>query len=85
MIASDIWRRMPFPVRSLMKLFMKSTEEGAATSLYCATSPDVKGTSGRFYVKCQGEGAEHGRHARAGRRAVAAQRGLDRDGRVSGR
>jgi retinol dehydrogenase-12 len=48
-IASDIWRRVPWPVRPLMKLRMKSTREGAATSLYCATSPDVAGESGRYY------------------------------------
>jgi retinol dehydrogenase 12 len=48
-VASDIWRRVPWPVRSLMKLRMVSPEEGAATSLYCATSPDVAGESGRYY------------------------------------
>jgi len=26
--------------------------EGAQTSLYCATSPDVADVSGRFYEKC---------------------------------
>lgn len=48
-IASDAWRRMPAPLRFTMKLFMKSTAEGAQTSLYCATSPDVADSSGRFY------------------------------------
>ena len=38
-VASDIWRRVPWPVRPLMKLRMLSTEQGAATSLYCATAP----------------------------------------------
>jgi hypothetical protein len=32
-----------------MKLRMLSTEQGAATSLYCATSPELAGMSGRFY------------------------------------
>ena len=50
-IASDIWRRMPAPVRLVMKLFMKSTDEGSMTTLHCATSPALAGTSGRFYVK----------------------------------
>jgi NAD(P)-dependent dehydrogenase (short-subunit alcohol dehydrogenase family) len=49
-IASDIWRSVPWPVRPVMRLFMKSTEEGAATSLYCATSADLDGQSGGFYV-----------------------------------
>jgi NAD(P)-dependent dehydrogenase (short-subunit alcohol dehydrogenase family) len=48
-IASDVWREVPFGVRHVMKLFMKSTEEGAKTSLYCATSPDVADHTGRYY------------------------------------
>jgi retinol dehydrogenase-12 len=52
-VASDIWRRIPWPVRPLMKRRMISTEEGAATSLHCAASPEVAGQSGLFYDKCQ--------------------------------
>lgn len=48
-VASDIWRRVPWPVRPLMKLPMLSTERGAATSLYCATAPELDGVTGRFY------------------------------------
>jgi retinol dehydrogenase-12 len=48
-IASDVWREVPFGLRHVMKLFMKSTEQGALTSLYCATSPDVAGDTGRYY------------------------------------
>jgi NAD(P)-dependent dehydrogenase (short-subunit alcohol dehydrogenase family) len=48
-VASDIWRRVPWPVRPLMKLRMITPEEGARTSLYCATSPEVAQVSGRFY------------------------------------
>jgi NAD(P)-dependent dehydrogenase (short-subunit alcohol dehydrogenase family) len=51
-VASDIWRRVPWPVRPLMKLRMLSPEEGARTSLYCATSPELAQASGRFYDKC---------------------------------
>jgi hypothetical protein len=35
-----------------MKLRMLSTEQGAATSLYCATAPELAGVSGRFYEDC---------------------------------
>jgi retinol dehydrogenase 12 len=52
-IASDIWRRVPWPVRSLMKRRMDTPERGARTSLYCATSPDVAGESGRYYDDCR--------------------------------
>jgi NAD(P)-dependent dehydrogenase (short-subunit alcohol dehydrogenase family) len=52
-VASDIWRRIPWPVRPLMKLRMLSPEQGAATSLYCATAPELAGVSGRFYDNCR--------------------------------
>ncbi len=48
-IASDIWRQVPWPIRPLMKLRMKSPVQGAQTTLYCATSPDVGHESGRYY------------------------------------
>jgi NAD(P)-dependent dehydrogenase (short-subunit alcohol dehydrogenase family) len=53
MVASDIWRRVPWPVRSLMTARMLTTEQGAATSLYCATSPEVAKQTGRFYDNCR--------------------------------
>lgn len=48
-IASDVYRQVPWPLRKVMTVFMKSTADGAKTSLYCATSPDVAGDSGRYY------------------------------------
>lgn len=51
-VASDIWRRVPRPVRPLFTSRMISTTEGARTSLYCATSEEPAGASGRFYDKC---------------------------------
>src|SRR5271157_2271871 len=51
-VASDIWRRVPWPVRPLITRRMLSVTEGAATSLYCATSPGVAQDSGLFYDKC---------------------------------
>jgi len=50
-VASDIWRRVPWPLRSLMKTRMLTPEQGAATSLFCATSPDVASETGRYYEK----------------------------------
>jgi NAD(P)-dependent dehydrogenase (short-subunit alcohol dehydrogenase family) len=52
-IASDIWRGVPWPLRSLMKRRMDTPEHGARTSLYCATSPEVAGESGRYYDDCR--------------------------------
>jgi NAD(P)-dependent dehydrogenase (short-subunit alcohol dehydrogenase family) len=52
-VASDAWRKIPWPIRPLMKLGMLSNEEGALTSLYCATSPDVANDDGKYYDKCK--------------------------------
>ena len=51
-VASDIWRHVPWPARTLMKLRMRSPDDGARTSLYCATSPDVANESGHYYDNC---------------------------------
>ena len=52
-IASNIWTRVPWPFRDLMKrLFMRSPEEGARTSVHCATDPDLGHESGRYYDAC---------------------------------
>jgi retinol dehydrogenase 12 len=51
-VASDIWRRVPWPVRPLITRRMLSVQEGAATSLYCATSAAVAEDTGLFYDKC---------------------------------
>ena len=51
-VASDIWRRVPWPVRPLVTRRLLPVAEGAKTSLYCATSPDVAAASGLFYDKC---------------------------------
>ena len=48
-IASNVWRRVPWPIDAVMKLFMKSNDDGARTSVYCATSPEVADDSGKYY------------------------------------
>ncbi|MBW2401294.1 MAG: SDR family oxidoreductase [Deltaproteobacteria bacterium] len=40
-------------VLPLLKPFFLSPEQGAQTSIYLASSPEVEGTSGRYYVKCR--------------------------------
>jgi retinol dehydrogenase 12 len=52
-VASDIWRRVPWPLRPLMTRRMSSPREGARTSLYCATSPEVAGETGQYYDDCR--------------------------------
>jgi retinol dehydrogenase 12 len=51
-VASDIWRRVPWPIRPLVTMRMLTVEQGAQTSLYCATSPELAQVSGRYYEKC---------------------------------
>lgn len=52
-VASDAWRKVPWPIRPIIKLFMISPEQGARTTLYCATSPDVATLSGRYFDNCK--------------------------------
>jgi retinol dehydrogenase 12 len=59
-VASDIWRRIPWPLRPLIKTRMISPQDGARTSLYCASSADVAQETGLFYDKCaQREPSRH--------------------------
>jgi retinol dehydrogenase-12 len=50
-VATDVWRKVPSPVRWVMKKFMVTPEEGAQTSIRCATAPELAGESGRYYDK----------------------------------
>jgi retinol dehydrogenase-12 len=52
-VASQIWRRVPWPARQIMTRRMLTIEEGARTSLYCATSPEVADESGKYYDMCK--------------------------------
>jgi len=52
-VASDVWRKVPWPIRPLIKLFMKSVEDGAKTSIYCAGAPEIAADSGRYYDGCK--------------------------------
>ena len=50
-VATDVWRRVPAPLRWLIKQFMISPEQGAQTSLRCATAPELAGETGRYYER----------------------------------
>jgi len=52
-VASEIWRRVPWPARQIMTRRMLTIEQGAQTSLYCATSAEVAGESGKYYDRCR--------------------------------
>jgi retinol dehydrogenase-12 len=48
-IASDIWRRVPWPVRPIMLSFMSSVEDGAQAVLDCAVNPARASETGLYY------------------------------------
>jgi NAD(P)-dependent dehydrogenase (short-subunit alcohol dehydrogenase family) len=48
-VATDVWRRVPGPLRWLIKRFMITPEQGAHSSVNCATSPALAKESGRYY------------------------------------
>ena len=52
-VASDIWRGLPRPLRWLATRRMLTPEQGAQTSLYCATEPSIAGETGLYYDKCR--------------------------------
>lgn len=52
-VASDIWRSIPGPIQWVMKRFMLTNEEGAATSIWCATDLSLATANGRYYEKCR--------------------------------
>ncbi|WP_394847807.1 SDR family NAD(P)-dependent oxidoreductase [Pendulispora brunnea] len=52
-VASELWREIPWPVANVMKLFFTSNEEGAKTTLYCATAPELSSSSGLYYDGCK--------------------------------
>lgn len=49
LIGTDVMRRVPAPIESLLKRMRPSPEEGAETSILCATSPDVLAHRGAYY------------------------------------
>ena len=52
-VATDVWRSLPWPFGWLLKLALISAEEGAQTTLHCATSPAVADESGLYYDSCR--------------------------------
>lgn len=52
-VATDIWRVVPRPIRPIIKFFMISCEKGARTQIRCATAPEFVNETGQFYVDCE--------------------------------
>ena len=77
-VATGIWRVLPWPLDRLVKPFMINSEEGAKTTLYCATS-DAVAQAVRPVLRQKRRGQDHAgrRRCRSGAGAVDRQRGLD--------
>ncbi len=48
-VATDIWTRVPPPFRWLIKKFMITPEQGAESSLRCASAPELAKETGKYY------------------------------------
>jgi NAD(P)-dependent dehydrogenase (short-subunit alcohol dehydrogenase family) len=46
-------RSLPTPLRKMIDLFLIGIEEGAKTSIYLASSPDVERVTGQYFVNCK--------------------------------
>lgn len=52
-VRTDIWRAIPWPFRDLVTRGMITAEEGAQTSLYCATASEVAAQPALYYDRCK--------------------------------
>jgi retinol dehydrogenase-12 len=52
-VATEVWRAVPWPLGWLMKLALISPEKGARTTLHCATSPGAAAETGLYYDECR--------------------------------
>ena len=50
-VATGIFRALPRPIEALIKMFTLSPEKGAETSIYLASSPQVEGVTGKYFIK----------------------------------
>jgi len=52
-VATEVWRSVPWPLGWLLKFALIPPEEGAKTTLHCATSPSVGAETGLYYDQCR--------------------------------
>ena len=50
-VATDMLKKIPWLVYAMISPFLLSPEQGAVTQLFLASSPEVQGVSGGYYVK----------------------------------
>jgi retinol dehydrogenase-12 len=53
-VATDVWRHVPWPLKPLLRFAgMITPDEGAKTTLHCATAPALAGETGLYYDRCK--------------------------------
>jgi hypothetical protein len=52
-VATEIARDSPLWMRVAFRVVGASPEKGARTSVYLASSPDVEGVTGEYFVSCK--------------------------------
>jgi len=72
-IVTELWRHLPRFANSAIKavtpLFLKTPEQGAATTCYVATHPSLEKVSGRYFIDCNvAETSARGRDAELARK-----------------
>lgn len=51
-VATDVWRKLPGPISSLIKRRMLTPEQGARTTIHCATAPELAGVTATYFDDC---------------------------------
>ncbi|PVU86591.1 hypothetical protein BB560_006653 [Smittium megazygosporum] len=51
--SSAFWSGFPSFVQKLLSRFCQTTDQGAMTSVYCATEPSISDETGLYYADCQ--------------------------------
>jgi NAD(P)-dependent dehydrogenase (short-subunit alcohol dehydrogenase family) len=52
-VSTSLFRSLPKPLESIIKLITISPARGARTTVYLATSPEVANVSGKYFVRCR--------------------------------
>lgn len=52
-VSTNVWRSLPKPLVKALSRWMLSPEQGAKTTLYCATAPQLGGETGMYYEDCK--------------------------------
>jgi NAD(P)-dependent dehydrogenase (short-subunit alcohol dehydrogenase family) len=52
-VATEVWRSLPWPLDWLLKLALISPQQGAQTSLHCATAASAAAETGLYYDQCR--------------------------------